>query len=71
MVFAYGPGPERRASEISQSEIELARAAIAEAAVEFDGIEDGESGDWRRGFEALREAAKHLGNLDVLDYLGI
>ena len=63
--MAISPDPERRASEITLEESELARLRIIEAAVTFDAIEDGDPEvDWREGFGQLRDAAKALGNVN-------
>lgn len=71
MTSATRPKPERRASQVTLDEIELARYKLAEAALIFDGIEDGEDEDWRQAFELLRVAARALGNVNVLDHFGI
>ena len=66
------PHPEQRAEAITASAIEIARAALIHAALEFDIVEDDpEEGDWRLAFSKLREAAEALGCVQVLDYFGI
>lgn len=72
MASPTSPIPERKASAVTIEEIERGRRHLVQAALVFDAIEDeDEAADWRVAFKLLRETARELGNLNVLDYAGI